>query len=56
MVQARFRLRGCQDWSEIALADVYTFAHGRPVQMRAFADREEARRWAAAPAQQPTFR
>jgi ketosteroid isomerase-like protein len=45
-VHARFRGKGSAEWGEVRLADVYTFRDGRPVQMRAFADREEALRWA----------
>ncbi len=45
-VHARFRSKGSAEWGEVRLADVYTFRDGRPVQMRAFADREEALRWA----------
>ena len=41
-VHARFRGKGSAEWGEVRLADVYTFRDGRPVQMRAFADREEA--------------
>ncbi len=46
MVHARFRLKGSKDWMEVRLADVYTFHNGTPVQMRAFADRKAALRWA----------
>jgi ketosteroid isomerase-like protein len=44
-VQARFRLKDSAAWTEVNLADVYTFRHGTPVAMRAFADRTEALRW-----------
>jgi ketosteroid isomerase-like protein len=45
LVHARFRPKGSTAWSEVKLADVYTFRDGRPVQMRAFADRSAALRW-----------
>lgn len=44
-VHARFCLTGSDEWHEIRLADVYTFRDGTPIQMRAFADRNEALRW-----------
>ena len=44
-VHARFRLQNSTEWHDVKLADVYTFRNGRPVQMRAFADRDEALRW-----------
>ena len=40
------RARGSDEWAEVRLADVYTFRDGRAVSMRAFADRDEALRWA----------
>lgn len=45
-VHARVRLQGSQEWHEVRLADVYTFQNGRAIQMRAFADREQALEWA----------
>ena len=45
-VHARFRTQGSTDWREVRLADVYTFRQGKPVSMRAFADRQEALSWA----------
>lgn len=36
------------DWQEARIADVYTFRNGKAIQMRAFADRQEALRWAGA--------
>jgi ketosteroid isomerase-like protein len=48
-VYARVRAHGSDEWLEVRLADVYTFRNGRPVSMRAFADREEALRWATQP-------
>jgi ketosteroid isomerase-like protein len=47
-VDARFRAKESAAWHEVHLADVYTFRAGRPVAMRAFADRAEALRWAGA--------
>jgi uncharacterized protein len=44
-VHARMRMKGSSDWREVRLADVYTFRNGRPVSMRAFADRKEALNW-----------
>jgi ketosteroid isomerase-like protein len=45
-VHARFRLKGAMSWTEVSLADVYTFHNGTPVAMRAFADRAAALQWA----------
>jgi ketosteroid isomerase-like protein len=45
-VHARVRAHGSTEWLDVRLADVYTFRDGRPVSMRAFADRAEALRWA----------
>jgi ketosteroid isomerase-like protein len=44
-VHARVRAKGSVDWQEVRLADVYTFRNGRAINMRAFADRQEALRW-----------
>ncbi len=44
-VHAKFRLNGSNQWSGVNLADVYTVRNGKIVQMRAFADRQEALRW-----------
>jgi ketosteroid isomerase-like protein len=44
-VHARFRLKGQSEWQEVRLADVYTVRDAKIVQMRAFADRQEALRW-----------
>lgn len=38
--------KNSNDWQEARIADVYTFRHGKAIQMRAFADRQEALRWA----------
>ena len=47
-VHAHIRPQGSRDWHDIDLADVYTIRDGRIVQMRAFANRQEALRWAGA--------
>jgi ketosteroid isomerase-like protein len=44
-VHARFRLKGSGEWQEVRLADVYTVREAKIVQMRVFADRQEALRW-----------
>ncbi len=44
-VHARFLLKGSAEWRDVRLADVYTFRSGKPVSMRAFADRQAALRW-----------
>lgn len=44
-VYARVLPKGSNQWQEVRLADVYTFRDGKAVQMRAFADRQEALRW-----------
>jgi len=36
------------DWREVNLADVYTLSNGKITEMRAFADRQEALKWAGA--------
>jgi ketosteroid isomerase-like protein len=45
-VHARVRAKDSNEWQEVRLADVYTIRDGKAVQMRAFADRQEALRWA----------
>jgi ketosteroid isomerase-like protein len=45
-VHAKFRNKGGNEWGDVSLADVYTIRDGKPVQMRAFADRQDALRWA----------
>jgi ketosteroid isomerase-like protein len=45
-VHARVRSVGSEEWHDIRLADVYTMQNGKAIQMRAFADRNEALRWA----------
>lgn len=47
-VHARVRAKNSDTWQEVLLADVYTFHDDRVVQMRAFADRQDALRWAQA--------
>jgi uncharacterized protein len=47
-VHAHVRPKGSSEWSDVRLADVYTVRHGKAVEMRAFADRQEALRWAGA--------
>src|SRR6266705_1112409 len=45
-VHVRARSKGSDEWNEVRSADVYTIRDGQPVQVRAFADRKEALRWA----------
>jgi ketosteroid isomerase-like protein len=45
-VHARVLPKNSDTWQDIRLADVYTFHHGRITNMRAFADKEDALRWA----------
>jgi ketosteroid isomerase-like protein len=45
-VHARLRAKGSSDWQDVRLADVYLFRDGKAIQMKAFADRQEALRWA----------
>ncbi|HZQ22793.1 MAG TPA: nuclear transport factor 2 family protein [Terriglobales bacterium] len=49
-VHARVRPKNGNEWQEVRLADVYTFHQGTAIHMRAFADRQEALRWAGASA------
>jgi ketosteroid isomerase-like protein len=44
-VHARVKPKGSNEWQETNLADAYTVNDGKIVQMRAFADRQEALRW-----------
>ena len=53
-VHARVRAKGSDQWQEVSLADVYTVRGGKVLEMRAFADRQEALRWAGAYNQKPT--
>ena len=45
-VHARVLPKGSSTWQEVRLADVYAFQNGRVTKMRAFANREDALRWA----------
>jgi uncharacterized protein len=45
-VHARVLPKGAAAWQDVKLADVYTFRDGKIKQMNAFADRQEALRWA----------
>lgn len=45
-VHPRVRPKGSNSWNDVTLADVYTFRGGKAIQMRAFADRNDALRWA----------
>jgi uncharacterized protein len=47
-VYAHFRPRGNNQWQQVRLADVYSARKGRIVQMKAFADRQQALSWAGA--------
>jgi uncharacterized protein len=47
-VHARVRPKDRHEWQEVDLADVYTFRDSKAISMRAFADRQEALRWAGA--------
>lgn len=47
-VYARFRPRDSSGWQQVRLADVYSVRKGRIVQMKAFADRQQALSWAGA--------
>ncbi|HEY1498702.1 MAG TPA: nuclear transport factor 2 family protein [Acidobacteriaceae bacterium] len=45
-VHAKFRMKDKPAWTEVDLADVYTFHQRTLVAMRAFADRKAALQWA----------
>lgn len=47
-VYAHFRPRNSNQWQQVRLADVYSVRRGRIVQMKAFADRQQALSWAGA--------
>jgi ketosteroid isomerase-like protein len=47
-VHARVLPKGGKEWQEVRVADVYTIRDGKLVGMHAFADRQEALRWAGA--------
>ena len=44
-VHARVRPKESNTWQDVKLADVYRFHSGHVVQMRAFADRQDALHW-----------
>lgn len=44
-VHAQVRPRNSYEWQDVPFADVYTFRNGKAIQMRAFADRQEALPW-----------
>jgi hypothetical protein len=46
LVHARVRSKDSNQWQDVRLADVYTVRAGKVIEMRAFADRKEALRWA----------
>lgn len=46
-VHARVLPKGSDAWQDVRLADVYTFQNGRATKMRAFANRDDALRWAS---------
>jgi uncharacterized protein len=52
-VHARVRPKGSNQWQDVRLADVYTVRAGKVLEMRAFADREEALRWAGVQSPSP---
>ncbi len=43
-VHARVRAKDSTQWQDVKLADVYTMRNGKAIQMRAFANRQEALR------------
>ncbi|MBV9885618.1 MAG: nuclear transport factor 2 family protein [Acidobacteria bacterium] len=45
-VYARVRPKDSSTWQEVRLADVYLFRDLTPIQMKAFADRQQALQWA----------
>jgi ketosteroid isomerase-like protein len=45
-VRPRVQSKDSQQWQDVRLADVYTISNGHAIRMRAFADRQEALRWA----------
>lgn len=47
-VYARVRPKDSSIWQEVRLADVYLFRDLTPIQMKAFADRQQALQWANA--------
>ena len=47
----RVRLKDSTEWIEGRLADVFTLRNGKAIQMRTFADRQQALEWAGVDAQ-----
>ena len=45
-LNVRVRLKHETEWREGQLADVFTFSNGKAIQMRTFADRQQAMKWA----------
>lgn len=45
-IHVRVRLKNSTEWVEGRQADVYTFRNGKVIQMRVFADRQQALEWA----------
>ena len=52
-VYARVRPKDSSTWQEVRLAYVYLFRDLTPIQMRAFADRQQALEWAKSQPSQP---
>ena len=50
LIHVRVRLKHETEWREGRIADVYTFRNGKAIQMRHFADRQQALEWAGAKA------
>ena len=53
-VYVRVRLKQEKEWREGAIADVFTFRNGKVIQMRTFADRQQALEWAGVKASDAT--
>lgn len=47
LVHVRVRLKEHTEWIDARTADVFTFRNGKVLQMRTFADRDKAFKWAA---------
>jgi len=47
-VYVRLLAKNSNEWQEARIADVYTFRNSKAIQMQAFADQQEALRWAGA--------
>jgi ketosteroid isomerase-like protein len=47
-VRANVRPKGSNEWVDLRVADVFTVRNGKAIDMHAFADRQEALRWAGA--------